>query len=572
VPSDSSLGELTVQIEGAEAMAPRKGLIRFAVICDGLSIFEWQAQCLRTLMRVDNVRATLLLNIDATGLRHSSSGSTRGLPRLLRLYERWVARPRSLKRADLPSLLGDVPIIHCTTSSRSQDAGQFSPEDILNIKRFDLDFVLHFGTNQVFGEILSAAHYGVWSFYEDDLRHSGSPRCFWEIYNGELGVSAKLRRLTDRMGDGLTLRQGFLPTIGHSYAATLDRVLFESSAWPAQVCVDITNGNDAYLVGPPDSETSFHKAPNSFQILCFPFKLVGNFLARTYEHLFCHEEWNVGIIRAPASSFLETDVHPKIQWLPSPKKGRYLADPFAISKNHTTYILCEDFDYGPLKADISSIELTSGGAIGRKEVGIQEPFHLSYPYVFEHEGAFYCVPEASKARQVNLYKARHFPWSWEQVCTLLDDFPGIDSTIFQHGGRWWLTCTNLEEGKNYKLFVWYAKELTGPWQPHALNPVKLDVRSSRPGGTPFLHNGCLYRPAQDCSLTYGGRIVVNRVLQLTPTAFVEEPVKAIDPDPKSLYRDGLHTLSAAGDVTVIDGKRHLFQMQGFVHALRYMFR
>jgi hypothetical protein len=83
----------------------------------------------------------------------------------------------------------------------------------------------------------------------------------------------------------------------------------------------------------------------------------------------------------------------------------------------------------------------------------------------------------------------------------------------------------------------------------------MPVRSARPGGTPFHHDGALYRPAQDCSVTYGGRIVINRVLRLSPTAFEEEPVSTVEPDPDGPFPDGLHTLSSLGNVTLVDGKR-----------------
>ena len=89
-----------------------------------------------------------------------------------------------------------------------------------------------------------------------------------------------------------------------------------------------------------------------------------------------------------------------------------------------------------------------------------------------------------------------------------------------------------------------------------MNPVKSDIRSSRPGGTPFVVDGVLHRPSQDDSRVYGGRLVINRVVELTPDRFGEEPVRAVGPDPA--YPDGLHTLSAAGRRTLVDGNhRHL---------------
>jgi len=91
-----------------------------------------------------------------------------------------------------------------------------------------------------------------------------------------------------------------------------------------------------------------------------------------------------------------------------------------------------------------------------------------------------------------------------------------------------------------------------------MNPVKCDVRSSRPGGTPFVHDGALYRPAQDSSKSYGGALTINRITSLSQDEFREEPRVHLEPFRDSPYPDGLHTLSAAGSITVLDGKRMAF--------------
>ncbi|MFP3900239.1 MAG: hypothetical protein ACLFXM_05250, partial [Acidimicrobiia bacterium] len=104
------------------------------------------------------------------------------------------------------------------------------------------------------------------------------------------------------------------------------------------------------------------------------------------------------------------------------------------------------------------------------------------------------------------------------------------------------------------LHVWHAADLVGPWSPHRRNPVKMDVRSARPAGTPFVVDGVLHRPAMDNSRTYGGRVVINRVVELTPDTFEERPAAVVPPFPGPFGR-GIHTLAAAGPVTIVDGKR-----------------
>jgi hypothetical protein len=98
----------------------------------------------------------------------------------------------------------------------------------------------------------------------------------------------------------------------------------------------------------------------------------------------------------------------------------------------------------------------------------------------------------------------------------------------------------------------------GEWHAHVGNPIKIDIRSARPAGPPFRHRGDLIRPAQDCSKRYGGSVVFNRVVQLTPFDFLEEPIARLEPDYRGPYPAGLHTVCGAGGVTIIDGARHAF--------------
>jgi hypothetical protein len=133
---------------------------------------------------------------------------------------------------------------------------------------------------------------------------------------------------------------------------------------------------------------------------------------------------------------------------------------------------------------------------------------------------------------------------------------------------WWLFATRADCGDNGKLFAWHASELTGPWRPHSANPLKTDVRSSRPAGPPFVHAGELYRPAQDCSTGYGAAVVVNRIVCLTPERFEEERVTIVMPDRRGRYRGGLHTICGAGERTVIDGSRNTFIPAAAVRELR----
>jgi len=300
--------------------------------------------------------------------------------------------------------------------------------------------------------------------------------------------------------------------------------------------------------------------------------LTGSHLVRVCNSLFRHDQWNIGIVYAPISHFLESSARPQVQWLRPHEPGKFLADPFAIKKGETIHLLCEEFDYRTFKGRIVTIEITGRGAASSPAPVIETPVHMSYPYLLQYEGEIYCIPETSKTREVSIYKAQKFPYSWKKVALILSDFPAVDSTVFQYKGHWWLACSIVnKQSSSNELYIYYAPGPLGPWKQHGANPVKRDIHSSRPAGTPFMHNGSLYRPSQDCSSTFGGRVVINRVVNLTPTDFKEESVAVVEPYGNCPYPDGLHTLSAVGNITLVDAKRTIFVKKAFRRALRQNF-
>jgi hypothetical protein len=138
---------------------------------------------------------------------------------------------------------------------------------------------------------------------------------------------------------------------------------------------------------------------------------------------------------------------------------------------------------------------------------------------------------------------------------LLTGFPFVDATLVEHDETWWMFCTKQGDEDQTELYAFLATDWCGPWQPHPLNPVKSDTRSSRPAGACFTIGGQLYRPAQNCARRYGAALTINRIVELTPRAFREEPVLSLRPSESSLWPHGMHTINSIGGVTVVDGLR-----------------
>ena len=132
--------------------------------------------------------------------------------------------------------------------------------------------------------------------------------------------------------------------------------------------------------------------------------------------------------------------------------------------------------------------------------------------------------------------------------------------------------TDRDRGSNVKLYLAMAPKLDGPWYPHPGNPVKTDISSARPGGTPFVHEGVLYRPAQDSTHTYGGGLVIHRVNKMTAIQYDEEVVCRLAPGRNGRYSSAFHTLAAAGELSVVDGKRYVALPEVLPILLRDKFR
>lgn len=276
--------------------------------------------------------------------------------------------------------------------------------------------------------------------------------------------------------------------------------------------------------------------------------------------------WRVGIAKAPMSALLEPGALARtpVQWMPDEGSLRFLADPFGVWRDGRLYLFGEIYDYRDRVGAIDVLVLDADLKVVERHAALREPWHLSYPFIVEEDGETYMLPEAHKSGRLTLYRAERFPGVWTPAATIELDEVAIDATPLRHEGRWWLfyTPATTKAAKVSNLHVAYADRLAGPWTPHLLNPVRIDNTSSRPGGTPLRIDGDIVLPVQDCSATYGGAIRPLRITTLTPDRFEAKAGEAlIAPPAFSPYVEGLHTLSAAGDLTLVDAKRRQISAQ-----------
>jgi hypothetical protein len=283
--------------------------------------------------------------------------------------------------------------------------------------------------------------------------------------------------------------------------------------------------------------------------------LVGHVVRKLY-HLCCYApHWRVGwrLHEGPGVMELGHLKGPKWHVLADPGR-RFFADPFPITRDGRTYLFFEDLDHHVGKGIISAIEFGPDGPIGEVFPVIEEPWHLSYPFLIEADGQLWMVPESSKSGQVTLYRCVDFPGKWERCAALLEGVEAADATIFAHDGLFYMMSAVREDLGGYSdtLAIHHAPRLLGPWTEHAARPALIDAGAARPAGAIVRKEGALWRPVQDCTHGYGHALRLARIDRLDTQDFAQTFTAHIGSGP--LWPGGrLHTLNRFGPLEVIDG-------------------
>lgn len=213
---------------------------------------------------------------------------------------------------------------------------------------------------------------------------------------------------------------------------------------------------------------------------------------------------------------------------------------------------------------------------------LREPFHLSYPWVFENDGHIYMLPETCATQSVRLYEASNSELTeFVFIQNLLEQGPDediqtsySDSSLVKKNGKYYLYTTVMREGVN-QLLLYYADNLTGFYKEHPKSPVCISQKYGRNAGSLIEIGGGLYRVAQDCTEHYGDNVHILKVLELSEKDYREEVVrKNIFNTREHFYREGGHQLNMAEfggfQVIAVDAKEyHYYILSHVLHRFGF---
>jgi hypothetical protein len=452
----------------------------------------------------------------------------------------------SLQDIDIPKLYVE-PLV-----SKSGFVFRYAPEDLKKIRDHRLDILVRGGSGILRGEILTLCPFGIISFHHanNDVNRGGPPG-FWEVFNREPSTGFILQKLTDELDGGDVLLKGSRPTSSY-YMLNLVRLSLKANIFLHRFLERLGESRTLPEI--------FKKVPYSYPLYRNPsVRDQLRYVWKTFVHLSRKKvraiqgkthRWGV------AYQFVK-DWRSAVLWrstvIQNPP-NHFLADPFVIYKDGSHICFVEDYDYEKGKGKISTYEITRDKY---RELGtaIDEPFHLSYPFLFEDSGQLFICPETAEARDIRIYKCIDFPLKWQLHRVLKSGVKAVDTSIFKYGEKWWM-LTNIDSsasGDNgSELHVFYADTFdTDDWKAHPLNPVIFDSQRARNGGL-LLDGGDLYRVFQIQGFDlYGKSMGIARITELTTETYREE-IECQIPAKFMGKLKGTHTFSYSAGLLVLD--------------------
>ncbi len=411
----------------------------------------------------------------------------------------------------------------------------------------DVDVVFHVG---VAGDTATeTAPMGVWEVSVGG-RDTGSDTGLWETLQEDGAVDLGLRRV-DAPG---WLRPSASRVQRLSPATTRARALWRAALLPTRALGDLLARRDA---GTPTGAVAPRRPLSAGVVLSGSTRLARRAVATGVRRQLARNEWFVACGIDMAGPLPEWS---RMTELVAPR-DRFWADPFPVVDGDRACIFVEEWPYALGRGILAALEIQRDGTWRHLGTILEQPWHLSHPFIFRWQNETWMMPESSAAGTLELYRCIAYPLCWQHECTLMQDVRIVDATLHEGEDRWWL-FGNIGVGQistHEELHLFFADTPLGPWIPHPANPVVADPRTARPAGKLLQWDGRWCRPAQDCGVRYGSALWIHEIVEWTPTRYSEGPRQRLEPQSMA-GANRMHTLYRDGWLTVVDGHRDRWRL------------
>ena len=430
--------------------------------------------------------------------------------------------------------------------------------DLAEITQLGVDILVQIDSPKPLPGISAAGKSGLLELSYGSNTQKAAPRPgFWTSYYRKNKTEFQIRHYQPGVDSGRLLLHGAFST-KHLFSENYQNLIRQGNAQLTSIIMRLVH--DAAVL-PIRKEQGFDfsrdSPPGLSALLIYALKSsyrLAHKLSRRALNI--RQKWSLSLSIGPWMNSNDNDVL-KIE----PPQGKFWADPFLLKEGGQIYCFFEEYDYKKKKGHISVLSIDGGKIM---EIGrcIEQPFHLSFPYLFRYAGHIYMCPEASASNKITIYRSQVFPLKWVAHSVAMENISAADTMIFEFEGKWWM-FTNIDTSGTHNycsaLHIFHSETpVNGRWTAHAMNPIIVDPRGGRNGGL-IMQDGRIFRGAQVQGYAqYGQGIIVNEIVLLNEFQYVELERKEFGPCRKSGVV-GVHHISSTGDMTIIDQLTNRFR-------------
>lgn len=270
--------------------------------------------------------------------------------------------------------------------------------------------------------------------------------------------------------------------------------------------------------------------------------------------------WNLAFFPEKTLDSVLAGDYSTVRWLKYSDRTRWFADPFILEVSDTEIVLLvEELSYSTNKGRIARLVVNKHTwALESMKIIFELDTHLSFPMIFRRNEDLIIIPENSASGMCYAYQYNSSDDSVIQIARVCHE-PLTDAAILRIDGTSKLLSTSAPTPNGNELSVFGFDVDTLEATNKAI--IRFDRPIARNAGSPFLHKGKLYRPAQDCGGAYGKGVVLQEVESDGNGDLRFKDVASIYPfDFK--YHLGLHTLNVYDGMCVIDARGFLYPYIG----------
>lgn len=514
--------------------------IRIGVLINNLdSLCNWQLRVLQGLLEGSELELTVIIKNNS--VRNKKKGISTVFFNFSKIVlniqnqieRRFFFKPNvGLKKNALFDSLHNIPTLELSPVKK-QKQYYFNAYCTELVEDYDINLIIKLVDDTISGEILESKKYSIWELLHTDISfNKRGPVGFWEVFKKQPGTFSHILELSAKHNTGVVIDSAFF---NRSWSIIETATIAKEGA----VSLLFKNlkklSNSSLSIPTVQQSIPHYSSPNLNNVLIYLFSFCGSLFDKIVlkigaKHLGWRPEcWTIFLGEGDFMKSELKDCKP----LQMPK-NEFWADPFLFKHNTIDFLFFENYSYKTKKGKISCGMIKDKKLVNVVDV-LDLSYHLSFPFIFEEDGEIFLMPETSENNRLELYRAVNFPTEWELYTTAFEGERVADPFFYDddNGQKWLFINKQAAETSplNSELYIYTVDSLRlKSLTPHKQNPVVIDARVARNGGSLFVNENNLYRPSQrNINGIYGSALNINQIHKLTLDEYSEELINIVEP-------------------------------------------